>query len=75
MKEILIVITIACFLYSMRNLIGLITRLFIYGMMAYTLFSDVIKGWDTKLFSLALLAIPVIVNLLLKYVKYKMLKT
>ena len=75
MKEVLIIVAVACFLYPMRNLIGLITRLVIYGMIILTLFSKTHLGWDTKLFFVSLLAIPIIVNLLVKYVKYKIFKT
>lgn len=74
MKEVIIIVAIACFLYPMRNLIGLITRLFIYGMIPLALFSKTHLDWDDKLFFVSLLAIPIIVNLLVKYVKHKMFK-
>ncbi len=75
LREILIIVAVASVLYPMRNLLGLIVRLSIYGMMGYVLFSGTIRAWDDKIFVLVMLALPILINLLFKYFKIKLLKT
>lgn len=75
MIEGIIVVLVATVLYSMNNLLGLITKLMIFGMMLFTIFSDVIKSWDSKLFAIFLLFLPVLINIGIKYLKTKSFKT
>ncbi len=70
----LIVVLVATVLYSMNNLLGLITKFMIFGMMIFTIFSDVIKSWDSKLFAIVLLSLPVFINTGIKFLKAKSLK-
>ena len=76
MKELLIIVAVVCFIYPMRNLLGLLTRLAIYGAMIYVVFTDFpgLAKWDDKLFALALLSIPIVITLVFKFLKFKMQK-
>ncbi len=75
MVEFLVIAAVASLLYRMKNLLGLIIRLNIYGLIVYVVFSDSIKGWDTKALYVAILSIPILINFLLGYLKLKVLRT
>ncbi|MEC0182309.1 hypothetical protein P4H61_12535 [Paenibacillus peoriae] len=74
MQEFIIIVLVASFLYPMKNLIGLLTRLALFGMMAYTLFSGSIPNWGDKLFALIILSLPILINLLVRFLKMKIIK-
>ncbi|MDQ0496890.1 hypothetical protein [Paenibacillus brasilensis] len=74
MQEFIIIVLVTSFLYPMKNLIGLLTRLALFGMMAYTLFSGSIPNWGDKFFALALLSLPIFINMLVEFLKLKILK-
>ncbi|MGG4070872.1 hypothetical protein, partial [Bacillus tropicus] len=58
-KDFIIIVLVASFLYPMKNLLGMLTRFAIYGMIAMALFSGTIKGWDDKLFAVGILSLPI----------------
>ncbi|MMZ48175.1 hypothetical protein D1872_98360 [compost metagenome] len=74
MQEFIIIVLVASFLYPMKNLIGLLTRLALFGMMAYTLFSGSIPNWGDKFFALIILSLPIFINMLVKFLKLKIMK-
>ncbi|MEK4433081.1 hypothetical protein MHB54_28400 [Paenibacillus sp. FSL M7-0802] len=74
MQEFIIIVLVASFLYPMKNLIGLLTRLALFGMMAYTLFSGSIPNWGDKFFALIILSLPIFLNMLVKFLKLKIIK-
>ncbi|MEK5061810.1 hypothetical protein BK126_28295 [Paenibacillus sp. FSL H7-0326] len=74
MQEFIIIVLVASFLYPMKNLIGLLTRLGLFGMMAYTLFSASIPNWGDKFFALIILSLPIFLNMLFKFLKLKIIK-
>lgn len=74
MQDIIIIVAVASFLYPMRNLLGLLTRLAIYSLMLYTIFSGSIPNWGDKLFALVLFSLPILINAIIKYLKIKLLK-
>lgn len=74
MQEFIIIVLVATILYPMRNLLGLLVRLALFGMIAYTLFSSSIPNWGDKLFAIVMLSIPFLVNMIVKYLKFKMMK-
>lgn len=75
MQEFFIIVAVASFLYPMRNIFGVITRFCIYGLMAYTIFSDYADDWMQKIIFLGILSIPILVNVFFRFLKFKMLKT
>lgn len=74
MTTLVIIVIVATFLFSMRNLLGTLIRLAVYSMIAYTIFSDVIPGWSDKAFAIALLSLPILINFGIKLVKTKLLR-
>ncbi|MHA7584562.1 hypothetical protein ACX12E_29880 [Paenibacillus vandeheii] len=74
MQEFIIIVLVASFLYPMKNLIGLLTRLALFGMMAYTLLSGSIPNWGDKFFALIILSLPIFLNMLVKFLKLKIIK-
>ncbi|PZE19360.1 hypothetical protein CBW46_019280 [Paenibacillus xerothermodurans] len=72
MNDYLLIVAVASFLYPMRNLLGMLTRFAIYGMIAMALFSGTIKGWEDRLFFVAVFSIPVVINWTFKLFKWKL---
>lgn len=70
-KDFIIIVVVASFLYPMKNLLGMLTRFAIYGMIAMALFSGTIKGWDDKLFAVGILILPILINWIFKLLKWK----
>lgn len=70
----LIIVGVASVLYPMRNLLGLITRFFIYGMIIWTIFFYPPLQWDSRIMFVAILLIPVAVNWLFRFLKSKLSK-
>ncbi|MCJ8010139.1 hypothetical protein MUG84_00090 [Paenibacillus sp. KQZ6P-2] len=68
----LIIVGVASVLYPMRNLLGLITRFCIYGMIIWTLFFNPPMPWDSKILFVAILFIPIVVNWIYKFLKRKL---
>lgn len=75
MSTFFVVITIASILYPMRNICGGLTRLSIFGMIAYVIFSDFAKGLDDKIIYVGILSIPIVINIVFRFLKLKILKT
>lgn len=75
MSTFLIIVAIASFLYPMRNIFGGLTRLSIYGMMAYVIFSNFAENWGDKILYVAILSLPILINMVFRYLKLKILKT
>lgn len=74
MGEFFIVIVVASFLYSLKNIFGILTRVCIYGMIAYTIFSDYADDWIQKIIFLGILSIPILINVIFRVLKLKFLK-
>lgn len=74
MSDFFIIVIVASVLYPMKNIFGVLTRLSIYGLMTYVLYSDSLRDWGDKTLFVLLLSVPIFVNMILKYIKTKMIK-
>lgn len=73
-QDFLIIVVIGSILYPMRNIFGFLTRFCIYGLMAYTLFSDYADDLVQKVTFLAILSIPILISFIFRYFKLKFFK-
>lgn len=74
LSDFFIIVIVASVLYPMRNIFGVLTRLSIYGLMAYAIFSDFAKEWGDKILFVLLLSVPIVINMIFRYLKTKMIK-
>jgi len=72
LQNLLIIVGVASILYPMRNLLGLITRFCIYGMIIWTIFFCPPLQWDSRIMFVAILQLkPGLISLISKIVSYR----
>lgn len=75
MDEFVIIVIVASCLYPMRNIFGILTRFSIYGLIAYTVFSDYTDDWLQKIMFVGILSIPILINVVFRFLKLVFIKS